>query len=53
MSSLQRYIADESRNKLGQELDTSEWPIRCAIQSAGPFFSTGRKPNEAPACHSL
>ena len=29
MTSLQRYIADESQNKLGQALDTSEWPIRC------------------------
>ena len=30
MTSLRRYIADEARHKLKQELDTSSWPIRCA-----------------------
>ena len=28
MESLQRYVADEYKDKLQQEVDTSSWPIR-------------------------
>jgi hypothetical protein len=54
MEALRRYVADEARNKLDQELDTSHWPIECAPPSllrAASCFLRGR--NACAVCMRL
>ena len=33
MGALRKWVQDEYKDKLGQEVDTSSWPIRCACAS--------------------